>query len=210
MGLRWGAGEPCLDGVLALGAANNPDSMELISVSECALLSDAEKRPGPRTWRSPRGEPGPVGDSMPAGAMLLASTLPPGVVRPDRVERVAEVRRCPRTGVGARLEVREAGREMAVPELTPAKVGEAGREMRTIVGVLAPRRAAMRPLWPADPSEAASRLRGRVELRFFDLVVRRGKSDGKVEVKVRATRRTGQPSTPATVLLRLREPALDP
>lgn len=101
---------------------------------------------------------------------------------------------------------------MAVPDVTPAllKVGDAGREMRTMVGVVAPLLAAMRPPGPRRPSEA-SRLVGKVEVRFFDLVVRRGKTDGKVEESARATRRTGQPMTPTMpVLPRLRDPAREP
>ena len=95
-------------------------------------------------WRSPRGEPGPEGESAPGAATLLAKTLPPGVVSPDRVESVADVSRCPSTGVGARLDVLEAGREMAVPDVILVKVGDAGRETRTVVGVEAPFLAAIR------------------------------------------------------------------
>ena len=46
---------------------------------------------------------------------------------------------------------------------------------------------------------------GKVELRFLDLVERRGARDGNVEVMLRATRRTGQLNTPRTPVERLRE-----
>lgn len=130
---------------------------------------------------------------------------------PDRVESVAEVRRWPKTGVGARLEVRDAGREMAAPVVMPVNVGEAGRETRTVVGVVAPLLLAIREPWPREPSDPVpSRLMGRLESRFLERDLRRDERDGRAEVNANARRRAGQLRTPATpVLARLREEGFD-